>query len=385
MKKQIFKTVLKVFLTAFLSLAALLLVLFVSSAIAGFVRIDKNIEYQDKHLEYLKNEYYTDTYVPCDEQRFADFNIEKAFSEGVKINEIAVMGTHNSYQLLGTLPKRALMKALQIISFGAVENKAVFEMDTFTAQLEQGVRNLEIDIEAVDDEGDISFIVTHDPILDNVSSAYNFAKGLEEIAMWSDNNPGHLPVYLLIEPKGDVPSINNLKNFSLEYALELDKVLRQVLGDRLFTPEQVMGEYESFEEMRKADGWPTLKQSTGKIAVLLHPCGVTQEYIDTDTSIGTQAMFPMLRFGDIDKTYASFILDNDPGSATENNKKTVDENNLMVRTRADDYPDFSDERYNSADNCGSHIITTDYPPRSVREDDHTYTFGGYTMKLLVAS
>ena len=382
MKKQNLKIVFKVFLIAFLSLAALLSVLFVSSVIAGFMQIDKNIQYQDRHLEYLKNEYYTDSYVPCDEQKLADFNLEKAFTEGVKLNEMAVMGTHNSYQLLGTLPKQGLMKTLQIISFGLVENKAVFEMDTFTEQLEQGIRNLEIDIETVDDEGDVSFIVTHKAIIDNVSSAYNLAKGLEEIAMWSDNNPGHLPVYLLIEPKDDVPSINNMKNFSLEYALELDKVLRQVLGDRLFTPQQVMGDYESFEEMRKADGWPTLKESAGKIIVLLHTCDVTQEYIDTDTSIKTQAMFPMLLFGDIDKPYASFILDNDPVIASENNKKTVDENNLMVRTRADDYPDFSDERYKSADNCGSHIITTDYPPRSVREKDHTYTFGGYTIKLL---
>ncbi len=382
MKKQNLKVVFKVFLIAFLSLAALLSVLFVSSVIAGFMQIDKNIQYQDRHLEYLKNEYYTDSYVPCDEQKLADFNLEKAFTEDVKLNEMAVMGTHNSYQLLGTLPKQGLMKTLQIISFGLVENKAVFEMDTFTEQLEQGIRNLEIDIETVDDEGDVSFIVTHKAIIDNVSSAYNLAKGLEEIAMWSDNNPGHLPVYLLIEPKDDVPSINNMKNFSLEYALELDKVLRQVLGDMLLTPQQVMGDYESFEEMRKADGWPTLKESAGKIIVLLHTCDVTQEYIDTDTSIKTQAMFPMLLFGDIDKPYASFILDNDPVIASENNKKTVDENNLMVRTRADDYPDFSDERDKSADNCGSHIITTDYPPRSVREKDHTYTFGGYTIKLL---
>ncbi|MBQ7044306.1 MAG: hypothetical protein IJN78_06830 [Clostridia bacterium] len=382
MKKQNLKVVFKVFLIAFLSLAVLLSVLFVSSVIAGFMQIDKNIQYQNRHLEYLKNEYYTDSYVPCDEQKLADFNLEKAFTEGVKLNEIAVMGTHNSYQLLGTLPKQGLMKTLQIISFGLVENKAVFEMDTFTEQLEQGIRNLEIDIETVDDEGDVSFIVTHKAIIDNVSSAYNLAKGLEEIAMWSDNNPGHLPVYLLIEPKDDVPSINNMKNFSLEYALELDKVLRQVLGDRLFTPQQVMGDYESFEAMRKADGWPTLKESAGKIIVLLHTCDVTQEYIDTDTSIKTQAMFPMLLFGDIDKPYASFILDNDPVIASENNKKTVDENNLMVRTRADDYPDFSDERYKSADSCGSHIITTDYPPRSVREKDHTYTFDGYTIKLL---
>lgn len=54
----------------------------------------------------------------------------------------------------------------------------------------------------------------------------------------------------------------------------------------------------------------------------------------------------------------------------------------MVRTRADNYPDFSDEQYAYTDACGSHIITTDYPPRSVRAQEHTYDFDGYTVKLL---
>ena len=64
---KIIKRILKVFLAAFLSLATLLLVFFGTSCIAGFIQINKNIKYQDKHLEYLKNEYYTDSYVPCDE------------------------------------------------------------------------------------------------------------------------------------------------------------------------------------------------------------------------------------------------------------------------------------------------------------------------------
>lgn len=372
----------KIFVSTFLCLVVFMLTLGISTLVTGLTYDSKNIRYQDNHLEYLKNEYYTDSYTPCDEQKLADFDIEQAFSDKVKLNEIAVIGTHNSYQLLTYLPKRAIVKALRFITFGYVEDKSDFEMDNLTGQLEQGVRNLEIDIEAVDDNGKVGFIVTHDPIIDNVSSCYDFSKCLEEIALWSDNNPGHLPVYLLIEPKGDVPSIKNMQNFSLDYAQAFDKVLRQVLGDRLLTPEQVIGEYKSFEEMRKADDWPTLKESAGKIIVLLHPCNVTEDYIEADSSIKTQAMFPMLRSGDVDKSYASFILDNNPSDAVKNTRITVDENNLIVRIRADDYPDFSSERYSQADNCGSHIITTDYPPRSVREDEHTYTFGGYMFKLL---
>lgn len=317
--------------------------LYASMYISGFLQINKNIEYQNNHLEYLKTQYYTDSYIPCDEQKIADFDIEKAYEKGVKINEIAVLGTHNSYQLLATAQKRALENVRSFLSSGEKGGKRNFEMDTYTEQLERGVRNLEIDIETVDDGEAVSFIVTHSPITDNASSAYDFAKGLEEIALWSDNNPGHIPVYLLIEPKGKVPSVNHMKGFSYEYAKKLDSIITETLGNRLLTPKQMMGNYASLEEMRMADAWPTLKEAAGKIIVLLHPCDVTQQYIDADTTLSSHAMFPMLRFEDVDKSYASFILDNEPENATANNSVTVDEKKLMVRSRADNYPDFSTE------------------------------------------
>lgn len=381
MKKKNINRPLKICIAVILCFAIFFGVLYCSMLVAGFLQIDKNIEYQNSHLEYLKTEYYTDSYVPCDEQSFAAFDLEKAFDEGVRINEIAVIGTHNSYQQLATPQKRAYENALSVLTFGKKGGKRNFEMDTYTEQLERGVRNIEIDIETVDD-GTVSFISTHSPITDNVSSAYDFAKGLEEIALWSDNNPNHIPVYLLIEPKKDVVSINNMKEFSVEYALELDNVIREALGDRLLTPNTVKGDFESLEEMRMADSWPTLEQAAGKIIVLLHPCDVTEQYIDIDTTLSSQAMFPMLRFEDIEKPYATFILDNEPDIATQNNSVTVGEKKLMVRTRADNYPKFSQEQYALADSCGSHIISTDYPPRSVRADEHTYNFDGYTVKLL---
>lgn len=380
MKKA--KKFLKIFLAAFSALAVVMLTLLISAVIAGINYTDKNIEYQNNRLEYLKNEYYTEGYVPCDEEALAAFDLEKAYEDGVKYNEVAFLGTHNSYQLLATKQKRTLMKAVEIVTFGLVDyTKAVFEMDTLTTQLEKGVRNLEIDIETQLDGSEVGFIVTHDHILDNVSSCYNFEKALEEIALWSENNPGHLPVSLLIEPKNVKNSSDNIKSFSLEYADEFDAIVRNTLGDKLLTPADMLGNYESFEQMRVADGWATLEEMRGKIILLLHPCNATEDYINIDTSIKTQAMFPMLRPEEADKSYASFILDNEPEQASENNKETVDKYNLIVRTRADSYPRFSDERYAAADKCGSHIITTDYPPRTVRLDEHTYTFGGYTVKM----
>ena len=361
-------------------LSPILLVLTISTLLTGLTYDYVNILYQEKHLEYLKTEYYTDSYIPCDEQKLADFNVTEVYSDGTKLNELAVIGTHNSYQLLTYFTKRALHSILEYATSKGKYDKYDFEMDTLTQQLQNGVRKLEIDIETVDD-GEVSFIVTHDPITDSVTSCYDFAKALEEIALWSDNNPGHLPIYLLIEPKGEVPSIKNMKNFSLKYALEFDNVLRNVLGDRLLTPEIAMGEYASLEDMREADGWPTLKDCAGKIIVLLHPCNVTDEYINVDSSIKSQAMFPVLNSDEADTSYGSYVLVNDPVAACEY-REFADEKNLIVRTRADDYPSFSNERYAATDKSGAQIVTTDYPPRTVREEQHTYTFDGYMFKLV---
>lgn len=376
-----FKKFVKIFAAVAALIVVFMAVLDISAYIIGFTYDSKNIAYQNSHLEYLKNEYYTDSYTPCDEQKLASFDIQQAFEDGVKLNELAVIGTHNSYQLLTNTPKRLLKKIIKVLSFGLDTDKTEFEMDTLTVQLEHGVRKFELDLQTVDKDGDISFIVTHDPITDSVTSCYNLEKTLEEISLWSDNNPGHLPVYLLIEPKADLTTVKNIKNFNIAYALELDKLIKEALGDRLLTPAQALGNFESFIEMRTADSWPTLKECAGKIIVLFHPNAITQEYINTDSTIKTQAMFPVLGMGSADETYASFILNNDANNAAQQSN-TVKEKKLMVRTRADEYPHFSDDRYAQANASGAQIVTTDYPPRTVREKDHTYSFDGYMFKLV---
>lgn len=377
LKNKTFRIIIAVILSVVLFIPAL----YLSVILTGLCYDDKNIEYQNSHLEYLKNEYYVN-YTPYNEQKFADFDLQQAFNDGVKFNEVAFLGTHNSYQLVATTPKRVYDKVLQIVTFGRKGDKFGFEMDTLTTQLENGIRNLEIDIETVDDGKNVSFIVTHDPILDGVSSCYDFAKALEEIRLWSENNPNHLPITVIIEPKGDVTNIKDMKNFSLEYANALGDITKNVLGNKLLTPAQMMRDYASFEEMRMADDWLTLEKTLGKVMVLLHDCDVTEDYIAQDETIKSLPLFPMLRFEDIGRSCTSFILDNEPDNAVKNNPTTIGMHNVIVRTRADSFPDFSDERYSATDICGSHIITTDYPPRTVRQNEHTYSFDGYTVKLL---
>lgn len=348
---------------------------------ASFAQVDKNFELQNEHLAYLENEFYAD-YTPCDESKIADFDIEKAVSDGVKYNEVAFIGTHNSYKLASTEEYARLYSALSDMTFGLVDaDNALFNMDTLTEQLELGLRSLEIDIETVVDKDDISFTVCHDPILDNTSSCYDFEKAIEEVKMWSDANPGHLPVTIIVEPKQGLLPVNGMRNFNLEYAKALDGLLREKLGDTLLTPKEMMGDYESFKAMREADGWLSLGDTLGKVLVLLHDTGVTDAYIRQDTSIKSQAMFPMLRFGDRNESYASFIIDNEPNAALKNNKESIDKCNLIVRTRTDSLPFFSDSRYENAKKCGSQIISTDNPVRVTGNTD-AFTFDGYLVKIV---
>lgn len=380
MKK--FKKAIKVLSGVFLTAFVVLLGIFIVAVVSNVNVIEKNIEFQEEHIEYLKTEYYKN-YTPEDEGKITAFDLDKAIEDGVKINEIAVLGTHNSYQTLATKETRFLMNIIDTITLKKLGLDTFdFEMDTLTEQLEMGIRNVEIDIETLDEGEKIEFKVTHNSIVDNASSAYDFEKAMEEIKLWSDNNPGHIPVFVIVEPKSFVVEVNGMKKFSLEYAKELDKILEETLGDSLLTPEDMLRDYASFKDMRENDDWLTLKETQGKIMVLLHDCDVTESYIAIDESIKTQKMFPMLRYDDRNESYTSFILENDPWRATERKKDSIDECNLIVRTRADKYPNFSTERYEVTEECGSQIITTDFPEKVDGNEEHFYSFDGKKVKII---
>lgn len=377
-----FKRILISLLSLFLGLFIVLLGVFIVAVISNVNVIDENIKFQDEHLNYLETEYYKN-YIPKNEADLADFDLEKAIEDGVKLNEIAILGTHNSYQRLATKETRFAMNLLDALTFRKLGlNTFDFQMDTLTDQLETGIRNVEIDIETLDKDDKIEFKVTHNSLIDNASSAYDFTKALQEIKMWSDNNPDHIPVIIIVEPKSFVIEINGMKKFSLEYAQELDKIVENTLGDSLLTPEDMLRDYASFKEMRENDDWISLKEARGKILVLLHDCDVTESYIALDETIKTQKMFPMLRYDDRNETYTSFILENDAFRADERKAENIDESNLIVRTRADVYPEYSDERYEVIEACGSQIITTDFPEKVDGNEEHFYSFQGKKVKLL---
>jgi hypothetical protein len=314
---------------------------------------------------------------PVDQNSFFDGDLQAEIKNGLKFNELRYTATHNSYQTESLDEFKKVFRNLSDLSFGLISEKtADFVSPTLTQQLERGIYSFEIDVEVFDEDGDVSFTCMHIPQIQMTTSCYDFELALKEIAMWSDNNPGHLPVTIIIEPKEIFIPMETMKPFSMKYADDFDALLRKGLGDKLFTPADMLGDYESFGAMRADDGWRKVEDMLGKVLILLHDCGTTEKYIESDPTMKTQAMFPMLRANDAKRDCASFLIINNPEKC--DSEFFINEKKFIVRTRADEFTSVKEERRKKAFECGAQIISTDHPVREgVTEDDYVACFGDF--------
>ena len=81
MKNKRLLKALIIFLAVIISPLLIYGIIYASYYLSGFFQIQKNFDYQNARMEYLENEYYTDSYTPCDEDKIADFDLQKAFSD----------------------------------------------------------------------------------------------------------------------------------------------------------------------------------------------------------------------------------------------------------------------------------------------------------------
>lgn len=353
------------------------IVTFVSLFPSSLARLDEEIVEQKNRIAALEQAYANGEIAPVYESSIFAGNLDAELEAGIKFNELNFMATHNSYQTPAIEETKTLYRNLGQLTFDYIAgNTGDFWSETLTDQLNCGLRSFEMDIETFDRDGEISFTCMHSPYLDMSTSCYDFALALKEIAMWSDNNPNHLPITVIIEPKSLFIPLEDMKFFNIDYAKALDEVLRESLGEKLFTPADMLRDYSSFGEMRKADDWCKVKDMLGKVLILLHEGDVTKKYIRIDPSIKTQAMFPMLRPKDIDRDCTSFIICNKPDELLEINEEVIFEKKIMVRTRTDNFTSVTEERREQAMASGAHIVSTDYPVRTdLTKDSYVVTFG----------
>lgn len=366
------------YILKFIPLVISTIVTFCALFSASGERLAIEIPEQQERIAILENAYKNGEIEPVDETVFFDGDLESELANGLKFNELRYIATHNSYQTEAVDELKKVYGNLSELTFGFVAgNTADFVSETITNQLNCGIYSLELDIETFKRDDEISFTCMHSPNIDMTTSCYDFSLTLKEISMWSDNNPNHLPITIIIEPKELFIPLKDMKFFNLEYVQAFDKVLREGLGDKLFTPDDMLGDYENFAELRANDGWCEVKDMLGKVLVLLHDCNITDSYIKSDSTLRTQAMFPMMDAEDADDINASFLIINKPEEVLELGDQ-LKNGRFIVRTRADKFTEVTEERREQAFACGAQIISTDYPVRTyTRSGDYVVSFGGY--------
>lgn len=264
---------------------------------------------------------------------------------GLRINQIQVIGTHNSYHLRKT-PK--------------VLNKAWdYEHASIDEQLERGVRSFELDFNLRAD----GWRVMHIPKLDDNSSCPMLVDCIRTVKRWSKAHPRHVPITFLCEVKEEGWGIDKtLLGFDAAGADRLDAEIRGELGpSELITPDDVRGDAATLAEAVATRGWPLLEESRGKFFFILHEEGALRDtYVEGHPSLRGRAMFVRSSEGRPD---CAVMVEDNPN--VERVQGLV-RKGIYVRSRADtekgaDGGPAGMTRVDAALACGSQIISTDHP------------------------
>jgi len=279
---------------------------------------------------------------------------EIVVDECVAMNEIQVIGSHNSYHVI---PRPLLLGAFIGIDPAALEWE--YTNRPLDEQLEdQGIRQIELDVFADPDGGlyadrlalgligeDIAsgepaldepgFKVLHVQHADFETTCLTFVACLETVKAWSDAHPAHVPIMVLIEAKDEpflAPLIPEPVFIGAAELRDLEDEIRSVFPEQqIVTPDLVRGEHASVEDAILAEGWPKLGAVRGKVMFALDNGGKRDLLVDGDPSLAGRLIFPNSTPGQPD---AAFVKLNDPLADPAQIPDLVAEG-YLVRTRAD--------------------------------------------------
>lgn len=307
----------------------------------------------------------------------------------VRLNQIQVIGTHNSYHA-GIAPNEmALWQAKAPKEFEGLEYKHA----PLDAQLDAGVRQIELDVYAdakgglyadplaphliaaahlnpdapFDPAGQMKnpgFKVLHVQDIDYRSTCMTFTGCLGVVRRWSDAHPRHLPVFILVETKQGrpLPQVQKItpEPFTPAVFDALDAEILSVFPrERILTPDDVRGAQATLNKAIRSTGWPRLEATLGKVVFLMDQRPMTSVYLEGHPSLRGRILFTNATPGADD---AAFLERND-GPAEEIRALVAE--GYLIRARTD--VDTREARTNNTARrdamlaSGAQILSTDYP------------------------
>ena len=343
------------------------------------------------------------------------------FSEapkGLKINQIQVLGTHNSYErpvdknVMAYVSKAVQPMMDKMFETMTPERKAEYneyhpnkvpmnealsyDHPPLQTQLDAGLRSLEIDVfydptgnrfkkpaayELMKKQGitDLApfdtvglgkpgFKVLHIADFDFRSYCPTLEGCLTDLKSWSDAHPDHVPVFILLEIKQQglpiFPNPTEVLPFDSAAMDALDAEIVHVLGrKKLITPDDVRGSFSTLEQAVLAQNYPTVEASRGKFIFLMLPAideSMAQWYWAGRPSLEGRMMFVRSTPGT--PRSAFLLIDNAIVRQAEIQERV--KQGYLVRTRSDietyeakvnDYT-----RAKAAFSSGAQVISTDF-------------------------
>jgi len=278
----------------------------------------------------------------------------------VRLNQIQVIGTHNSYNM-GFAPSEAKYFAEH---YAKAYHGLEYHHQTLTEQLNAGVRQLELDIvqdpaggrfahpkivELTKQEGlpaDPDFDPKHDMMkpgfktlhlgdLNERSSCPLFVDCLRAIREWSKTHKHHVPVFVLIEDKqgrvSQLPDAVTAEPWTAATWDAMDAEIRSIFKEsEMITPDKVRGSFPTLEAAVLAGrGWPTLAESRGKVIFLLYNRKSAPDYLAGHAMMKGRVLFTNGRPGEPE---AAFV-EQDAGKPDE--ISALVKKGYLIRSRAD--------------------------------------------------
>lgn len=308
----------------------------------------------------------------------------------VRINQIQVIGTHNSYHAgFGPSEMKYLKK-----NYPKVLHGLAYRHRPLNEQFSAGIRQIELDIfadpkggryahpeidrlvaaaglpllEPFDPRHEMEkpgFKVMHMQGLDERSVCPTFSECLVQVRSWSRAHPRHLPIFILVETKTgtmrDLPEPVTALPFTSEVFDRMDREILSVFKrSEVITPDDVRGSYPTLVSAVHAEQWPTLSDARGKVVFLLDQRWNEPIYTKSHPSLRGRIAFTNAAPGDDD---AAFTEQNH-GSVAEISQLV--KQGYLVRTGADwntvQARTGSTTRRDIALASGAQIVSTDYPP-----------------------
>ncbi len=307
----------------------------------------------------------------------------------VRVNQIQVIGSHNSYHA-GFAPSER--KYLEMKN-----PKALRGLDYHHApladQLSGGVRQIEIDVFADAKGGRFAhpaivrsvaeaglpadpdfdpqhemdkpgFKVMHIQGLDERSTCHTFVACLNDVRTWSKQHPQHVPIFILVEtkegPLREMPDAVKTEPFTAAVFDALDAEIRSVFKPgEMITPDEVRGSASTLVEAVHTGKWPTLAEARGRVIFLMDQQHAGPIYAQGHPSLRGRILFTNAVPGAPD---AAFVEQNS-GSLEEID--ALVKQGYLVRTRTDEGTEQArtnnTTRRDLALSSGAQMISTDYP------------------------